>query len=345
MTGRPRVSVLTLTKNSARTIRRCLRSVLDQDYPEIEFIVQDGLSRDGTLEEIARHGRRIELFSEPDQGPEDAHLKGLGRCTGDLITMCWSDEELAPGAISRGVRILLEEPELGGIYGDVYSTDLLGNLLDPSQRPGFTPPWDLERYLRWDMIPNYVGSLVWREKLAASGFFEAPHSVMYDYFGRLGLRYPVRYIPGFVGKFCVHGGQLSSRPEVLFGMLDNLLASIDAILGDPRTPEQYRALRRRAKAGVHLAMIHSLLVNAGSVEDALEMLGRALEHDPEPGQLARVAWEAFDFLARRKRLAEALAFLDRVRAAGRSFAGLNYGRAFALTLLGRFERVAEAVHS
>ncbi|MEK6755342.1 MAG: glycosyltransferase, partial [Bacteroidota bacterium] len=66
----PLVSILCPCKNREKTIRRCINSILVQDYPSIEIIVQDGASTDGTLEILQSYGQRIQLISEPDSGPE-----------------------------------------------------------------------------------------------------------------------------------------------------------------------------------------------------------------------------------------------------------------------------------
>ena len=88
----PRVTVITMCKDRAWCIEECVRSVLAQDYPNIEYLVQDGASQDGTLDVLARYKGRLHLQSERDRGPMDAFHKGLARATGDLFCILLSDE-------------------------------------------------------------------------------------------------------------------------------------------------------------------------------------------------------------------------------------------------------------
>jgi hypothetical protein len=343
VTELPRVSVLTICRNNRETIRRCVESVLAQTYPNLEVVVQDGQSTDGTLEILRGYGDRIDLVSEKDDGAQDANLRGLRRCTGDILSMCWTDEELGPGAVMWGVENLLRRPDVAAIYGDVYSTTPKGRTMNPDLRPGGNPEWDLLRYLSWDIIPAYVGSFLWREKLVASGFFESHHCLMYDYYAKVALRWPVRYVPGLVAKFAVGG--LSSTVANVYQLATDITRSVDAIMDDPETPEAVKAAERRIRAGIHLAMINTLIINADAFDDARVMLRRALQFEPETRQLTRVAWETFDYLTKKRRLAQAEELFRLIQRSGHRFPGINWGSAFALLLQHRFEEVTRAIYS
>src|SRR5579871_1764961 len=98
-TERPLVSIICFCKNRVQLIRRCIESVLNQSYRNIEFVVQDGASTDGTLEllqDYALRDPRIKIVSEPDSGHEEAFWKVLHRCQGEIIGTCLSDEQLFP---------------------------------------------------------------------------------------------------------------------------------------------------------------------------------------------------------------------------------------------------------
>ena len=88
-----KVSIITVAFNSAATIRDTIESVLSQDYPQIEYIVVDGGSTDGTLDIAKEYGSRIDrLVSEPDRGIYDAMNKRIGLATGDVIGFLNSDD-------------------------------------------------------------------------------------------------------------------------------------------------------------------------------------------------------------------------------------------------------------
>src|SRR5262245_19382230 len=101
--ARPRASVFMFVRNGAGSVRRAIDSVLAQTCTDIEFIVQDAASTDGTLDILASYGDRLNVVSEPDSGPSEGLLRALNRCTGDVVGSCHADEELMPDAVERAV--------------------------------------------------------------------------------------------------------------------------------------------------------------------------------------------------------------------------------------------------
>ena len=94
-TNKPKVSLITTCRNRANTIENTILSVLGQDYPNIEYIIIDGLSKDGSVEIIRKYQDRIaEFVSEPDGGVYNAINKGIKMATGDIIGLVHSDDKL-----------------------------------------------------------------------------------------------------------------------------------------------------------------------------------------------------------------------------------------------------------
>lgn len=119
----PKISIITISLNSADTIEETIASVTSQDYARKEYIVIDGGSDDGTLDIIEAHKEAIDLYvSEKDQGISDAFNKGLAKATGDLIAFINAGDYLLPGALSEVARRYDGE-------SDIYCGNLL--LLDP----------------------------------------------------------------------------------------------------------------------------------------------------------------------------------------------------------------------
>ena len=98
------VSIVTVVRNGAKTLPRALDSVLSQDYPEIEYLIVDGGSTDGTLDLLRANQGRIGLWiSEPDRGISDAFNKGIALSRGETIGLLNSDDWYEPGAIRAAV--------------------------------------------------------------------------------------------------------------------------------------------------------------------------------------------------------------------------------------------------
>ena len=98
----PKISIITVTLNSERTLEETIKSILSQDYPNIEYLVIDGGSIDGTLEIIDKYASQISYtISEKDKGISDAFNKGIKRATGEIVGIINSDDLLLPGALFK----------------------------------------------------------------------------------------------------------------------------------------------------------------------------------------------------------------------------------------------------
>ena len=114
------VSIITPSYNQGEYLEDTILSVLNQDYPEIEYIVIDGGSSDNSVDVILKYAERISYWvSEPDKGQADAINKGFRKSRGNLI--CWinSDDLLYPDFVSTRVKQFLNNPGTDFIYGDV----------------------------------------------------------------------------------------------------------------------------------------------------------------------------------------------------------------------------------
>lgn len=117
--GKYKISVITVVYNGAKTIERAIKSVLEQSYENIEYIIIDGLSSDGTQQIVMQYKDSIAYFiSEKDAGIYDAMNKGIGYATGDYIIFINSDDSLLKDSLEQCVEYLSNDIDI--LYGDVY---------------------------------------------------------------------------------------------------------------------------------------------------------------------------------------------------------------------------------
>ena len=209
-----KIGVVTPSYNQAAYLERTMRSVLDQQYPNLFYVVQDGASTDGSPAIIRRYAAQLHASeSAPDQGQADAIRKGFDRLTGALgpdDVMAWlnSDDVLAPGALAFVGRYFATHPRVDAIYGHRI-------IINPGDRE--IGRWVLPRHrpetLRWiDFVPQET--LFWRKRAwdLVGGIDPSFHFALdWDLLLRLqevGRR--IERVPYFLGAFRVHDAQKTS---------------------------------------------------------------------------------------------------------------------------------------
>lgn len=120
-----KISIITVTYNSDKTLQDCINSILEQTYPDIEYILVDGLSQDHTVDIIRsnehRFNGRLHWISEKDAGLYDAMNKGIRMATGDVIGMLNSDDFFTSSDIIETVaRSFNEKADVDAVYGDIH---------------------------------------------------------------------------------------------------------------------------------------------------------------------------------------------------------------------------------
>lgn len=121
---KPKVSIITVCYNSAKTIEDTIQSVVNQTYDNIEYIVIDGVSTDNTLEIINKYKNQITtIICEKDKGIYDAINKGIGIATGDIIANLNSDDFYIDNNVIADVVATFEKEKTDTLYGDLYYVD------------------------------------------------------------------------------------------------------------------------------------------------------------------------------------------------------------------------------
>ena len=195
MTQTPLVSIITPSYNQAKFLRRTIESVLNQDYPNLEYIVMDGASNDGSIEIIQEYADRLTYWeSVKDKGQTDAINKGFNRATGKYVAWLNSDDVYYPGAISEAVAYLEDHPEVGLVYGDCDFLDAEDHVIGKFPAAQTDHKLLKQGYVHVPQAAAFLPREMWLKvgPLDPSFFF----AMDYDLWVRISRLAPLVYLPG-----------------------------------------------------------------------------------------------------------------------------------------------------
>lgn len=204
MAEQPLVSIVTPSFNQVNFLEATILSILNQDYPHIEYIIIDGGSTDGSIEVIKKYADRLTYWvSESDQGQTDALNKGFARVTGKYMAYLNSDDTLEPHAVSEAVALLEKNPQWGMVYGDTHYIDEAGYPIGnfPASQTDY-------RKLRRGYVHIPQQAAFWRTDLWQQVGPLDPtfyFAMDYDLWVRLAEISQLRYYPRVWANFRLHG--------------------------------------------------------------------------------------------------------------------------------------------
>ena len=191
----PIVSVVVPSLNRADYLFSTIESILNQNYQNIECIVVDGGSTDGTLEILESYGNRIKWVSEPDKGHVDAIAKGWRMCKGEILAWLNADDVWeVPGAVDQVVKYLKENPIVSIVYGECGRIDAEGNLIGMS----YSHEWSLEYAVMYcDHCIPQPAAFIKRDILEKVGWLDTDFYSKKDHelWLRIGLNGEIRRLP------------------------------------------------------------------------------------------------------------------------------------------------------
>jgi len=199
----PLVSIVTPSFNQGEFIEETIQSILNQDYPNIEHIVIDGASTDGTLSVLKRYDGRIFWLSQPDRGQSDAINKGFRRARGDILTWLCADDLYERTTVAKIVKHFDEHSATAMVYGECLYIDSMGETI--GKYP--TRDFDIAALLLFGFIPQPTvfmrKSVLDRVGLADTDL----HFAMdLDLWVRIAMSGRVDFISEILGRYRLHDG-------------------------------------------------------------------------------------------------------------------------------------------
>lgn len=205
------MTIITATYNSSATIEDTLNSVSSQDYPNVEHIIVDGMSRDDTVDKVKRFSHVAQWVSEKDRGIYDAMNKGIGMATGDVVGILNSDDFYASPSVLSKVVETLQETGCDAVYGDLVYVDKeeVGRVVRYWKSGEY-----VENAFKWGWMPPHPTFFVKRELYQKHGLFNLEMKTAADYELMLRIIHKgkarIAYIPDVLVKMRTGGASNES---------------------------------------------------------------------------------------------------------------------------------------
>lgn len=221
-----KVSLITVSFNSVSTISDTIESISSQDHKDIEYIIIDGNSKDGTVEVIKSHNQKItNWISEPDSGIYDAMNKGIAMATGEVIGILNSDDFYSNNRIISQVAKAFEDEQVDAVFGDLVFVDPMN--LKKIVRRYSSKKWNPKK-LAWGFMPAHPTFFVRRKYYESLGVYKTDYKISADY--ELLIRFLLvhklnyRYLP--LNMVIMRKGGVSSK-----GLMSNVILNREIVRG------------------------------------------------------------------------------------------------------------------
>lgn len=277
------VSIVTPSYNQAPFLEQTIRSVLEQDYPRIEYMAVDGDSNDGSVKiikkyAVGRGGVTPSIFwwvSEKDKGQGDAINKGFSRAKGEIIAWINSDDYYLPGAISSVVKIFDQNPDVTLIYGDMLAVDQNGQTINVLKYKQLS----LEDLLCFQII-GQPAVFMRRDAYEKAGGLDTTFHFMLDHhlWIRMAQQGNILHVPQIWAAARYHPQAKNRRVPVEFGR--EAFRILDWMKNQPDLTEVVASVERRARASAYRVNARYFL-DAGQSIPALRAWFTALFTHPQ----------------------------------------------------------------
>jgi glycosyltransferase involved in cell wall biosynthesis len=200
----PLVSIVTPSFNQGKFLEETIKSIIDQGYKNIEYIIIDGASRDNSVEIIKNYQTHLAYWeSLPDKGQKDAINKGFNRAHGQIFAWLNSDDILYPHAVSEAVNFLVNNPDVGLVYGDANLINADGEKIGifPAAQTNYEK---LRRgYVHIPQQAAFFRAELWKKVGPLDVSFN--FAMDYDLWVRLARESFIQYLPKLWAAFRLYG--------------------------------------------------------------------------------------------------------------------------------------------
>jgi len=245
----PLVSIVTPSYNQAAFLEETMLSVLEQDYPRIEYVVVDDGSTDGSVDVIGRYADRLAWWTQQENAGQPAALnRGFAHTTGELLGFVNSDDTLLPGAVSAFVEAFGDDRDLLLVYGDALTRQdgrEIGTLL--------ARDWDPHELVRTGANPVPQQASMWRrEAWELAGPFDERSFFFFEYefLVRLAMHGRVKRLQRPLATFRLHPASKTVEPSV--AKAEDAVRLAETFFTGPKFPPELRRHARRGRASYHL---------------------------------------------------------------------------------------------
>jgi hypothetical protein len=239
----PSVSIVTPSYNQAQFIEETIRSVLLQGYPNLEYIIIDGGSTDGSVEILSKYEPWLAFWvSEPDRGQSHAINKGWARARGEVLAYLNSDDLLVPDTLTRVAETFVAHPDVAVVYGDCDLIDGEGRLMERLCSRSYSRAGLL--------LANYIqqsSAFVRRCAVERVGPVDESFDMTmdYEYWVRLAMASCcMTYVPEVLSSARLTSGTKTKSLTLRF--LGDTLRVLDAVYSQVDIPDDLHRIRREA---------------------------------------------------------------------------------------------------
>jgi len=267
----PLISIVTPSFNQGAYIEETILSVLDQNYPNLQYIIIDGGSTDNTVAVIKKYAGKLNYWvSEPDAGMYDAIQKGFDKSDGEILSWINSDDLLSRNSLFTVAEVFNDYPAIEWLNGIPNHIDERGR----STWAGNVPRWNRYRYLQGDFEYIQQEGCFWRRALwqKAGGYISKEYKLAADLelWSRFFTYAQLYYLPGILGSFRARG----SNQKSLDSMREYHLEATDIIKKMRRSAKEDKIIAKKNSRSWYLLKkkpLHLLrpLMGFSEVEEAI----------------------------------------------------------------------------